>query len=286
MKKMNFKTIMVLAVMVVGILFAACQEEFNNESTSGKLKIQLTDAPFPTDLVAEANVTITKIEVRKVSEGEEEGNSFITLSEEEMSFNLLELTNGVTAGLVDLEIEAGSYDLVRLYVSEASVLLSDGTKHAMKVPSGAQTGIKIFIKPSIEIAGGLTSDLLLDFDVSKSFVVQGNPNSPAGIKGFIFKPVIKASNLSTTGRLTGTVFDAEELAIDGAQVSIMAADTVYTTSFTDVNGEYTILGVDAGTYKVEYSKEGYQTTTIEDIKVVAGNATNQDAQLLTTTITE
>ncbi|MDQ1769291.1 hypothetical protein GQR60_00475 [Labilibaculum sp. A4] len=111
--------------------------------------------------------------------------------------------------------------------------------------------------------------------------MQGNTNSPAGIKGFIFKPVIKASNLSTAGRLTGTVFDAEELAIDGAQVSIIAADTVYTTSFTDVNGDYTIIGVDAGTYNLEYAKEGYQITTIEGVEVVAGNANTQDAQLLT-----
>jgi len=283
MKKVNYRSIVVLAVMLVGILFAACQEEYNNESTSGKLKIQLTDAPFPTDLVAEANVTITKIEVRKANQEEEAGNPFITLSEEEMSFNLLELTNGVTAGLVDLEIEAGSYDLVRLYVSEASIKLSDEaeTVYDLKIPSGAQTGIKIFIDPAIEVAGGLTSDLLLDFDVSKSFVVQGNPDSPAGIKGFIFKPVIKASNLSTTGSLTGNVTDAEALAIDGAQVAIIAADTVYTTSFADENGDYTIIGVDAGTYNVEYSKEGYQVTTIEGIEVVAGNATTQDAQLLT-----
>jgi len=282
MKKVNFRSIVILAVMVVGILFAACQEEYNNESTTGKLKIQLTDAPFPTDLVAEANVTITKIEARRVNEnGEEEGNPFITLSEEEMSFNLLELTNGVTAGLVDLEIEAGSYDLVRLYVSEASIKLSDESVHSLKVPSGAQTGIKIFIDPAIEVAGGLTTDLLLDFDVSKSFKLQGNIDSPAGIKGFIFTPVIKASNLSTTGSLFGNITDTESVVIDGAQVAIIAADTVYTTSFADENGDYTIIGVDAGTYNIEYSKEGYQTTTIENVGIVAGNATNQDAQLLT-----
>jgi len=282
MKKVNFRSIVILAVMVVGILFAACQEEYNNESTTGKLKIQLTDAPFPTDIVAEANVTITKIEARRVNEnGEEEGNPFITLSEEEMSFNLLELTNGVTAGLVDLEIEAGSYDLVRLYVSEASIKLSDESVHSLKVPSGAQTGIKIFIDPAIEVAGGLTTDLLLDFDVSKSFKLQGNIDSPAGIKGFIFTPVIKASNLSTTGSLFGNITDTESVVIDGAQVAIIAADTVYTTSFADENGDYTIIGVDAGTYNIEYSKEGYQTTTIENVGIVAGNATNQDAQLLT-----
>ena len=277
MKKMNFKTIMVLATVIVGMLFTACQEEYS-KSTTGKLKIQLTDAPFPSDLVTEANVKINKIEIRKANTTDV--NPFVTLSEKEVSFNLLDLTNGVTASLIDLDIDAGSYDLIRLYVTDASVVLSDGTVHSLKVPSGSQTGIKIFITPSIEVSGDLTTELLLDFDVSKSFKMRGNMNSPAGIKGFIFKPSIKASNLSTTGRLTGNVVDAENAPIDGVQVAIIAEDnTVYTTTFTD-NGEYQFLGVDAGTYKIEYSKEGYETKTIEDVTIVAGNATVQNAELV------
>jgi hypothetical protein len=276
MKKRNFINVMGLALMLVGFLFVACQDEHHSESTTGKLRIQLTDAPFPTDLVAEANVTINKIEIRKANE--DEGNPFITLSEEERSFNLLDLTNGVTAGLVDMEIEAGSYDLIRLHVAEASVVLSDGTTYDLKIPSGDQTGIKVYMEPSLVVAGGLSSDLLLDFDVSKSFVVQGNPNTPAGINGFIFKPVIKASNLSTAGTLAGTVTDSEGV-IDGAQVAIIAADTVYTTSFTDETGAYKILGVDAGTYKVEFAKEGYVTSTVEGVEIVSANITTQDAEL-------
>lgn len=121
--------------------------------------------------------------------------------------------------------------------------------------------------------------MLLDFDVSKSFIPQGDINAPSGINGFIFTPVIKASNLSTAGRLIGNVTDANEIVIEGAQVSIIAADTVYTTSFTNENGAYAILGVDAGTFKVEYAKEGFHTTTIENVEIVAGNATTQDTIL-------
>lgn len=67
--------------------------------------------------------------------------------------------------------------------------------------------MKIFIDPSIDVVGGLTAELLLDFDVSQSFVIQGNPAFPADIKGFIFKPTIKAANLSISGRLAGTITD-------------------------------------------------------------------------------
>jgi len=275
MNKNYFKIFVVTAILVAGII-TGCDKD-NNDLASGNLKILLTDAPFPAELVAEANVTINKIDIRKSNDSE--GNPYVTLSEEEMSFNLLELTNGVTASLVDLDIEVGSYDQIRLYVSDASVKLSDGTEFDLFVPSGAQTGIKIFINPSIVIAGALTTELLLDFNVSKSFVPQGNISTPAGIKGFIFTPVIKASNISTTGRLAGTVTDIESIAIDGTQVSIIAADTVYTSSFTDENGEYAILGIDAGTYIVEFAKNGYQTETIEDVDIVAANVTIQDAQL-------
>jgi len=280
MKRKQLITFIVIAA--IGLF--ACNKSDDSASSTGKLSIKLTDAPFPTDLVAEANVTISKIEIRKSDDSE--GNPFTVLSTEEMKFNLLDLTNGVTASLVNLDIEPGSYDLIRLYVTEASLKLKDGSEHKIKVPSGEQTGIKIFIDPSIKVAGGLTSELLLDFVVSKSFVLQGNIDSPAGIKGFIFKPVIKAANLSISGRLLGSVSDTSNVAIEGAQVSIIAADTVYTTSFTDENGDYAILGIDGGTYNVRYEREGYEMSTIENIEIVAGNATDKDVQLTEETTTE
>ncbi len=279
MKRIKIEALMVAALMIVGI-FSACEKSDN--STSGKITIQLTDAPFPTDLVEEANVTINKIEIRKAGDGEDDGNPYVVLSEEEMSFNLLDLTNGVTENLVDSSIEAGSYDLIRLYVSEASIKLKDGQEFDLKIPSGSQTGIKVFIDPAIEVAGGLSADLMLDFDVSKSFVVQGNPDTPAGIKGFHFKPVIKATNNTTAGTLMGIVTDEAEMGLADVDVAIIAADTVYTSSFTDETGGYAILGVEAGTYNVRFAKESYDTLTVENIQIVAGNTTTQDAVLKAT----
>lgn len=280
MKKKNLFIFMAAAI----IGFFACsesndQDKINGDgSATGTLKIQLTDAPFPTDLVSEANVVINKIEIRR--SGDSEGDKFVTLSEEEMKFNLLELRNGVTASLIDLKIDTGSYDLIRLYVAESGIKLKDGSEHKLKVPSGEQTGIKIFIEPSIKVVGGLSTDLLLDFVVSESFVLKGNMDSPAGIKGFNFKPVIKASNLSTAGTLSGNVYDVvADTVIPGVQVSIIAADTVYSSSFTNENGDYSILGVDAGTYKVVYEKEGFEALTNENIVIDAANITENDAAL-------
>ncbi|MEN8117044.1 MAG: DUF4382 domain-containing protein [Bacteroidota bacterium] len=271
------KLLVVIIPVTFVLMMSGCIDEPVNDSLPGRLNVQLTDAPFPSDLVAEANVTINKIEIRKSDDSE--GYPFIILSEEEMSFNLLDLTNGVTATLVDMEVPSGSYNLIRLYVSEASIVLSDSSEFDLFVPSGAETGIKIYIDPAIVVAGGLTTELLLDFDVSRSFEVQGNPDTPAGIKGFHFKPVIKASNLSTTGSLSGMVTDSTDSVVDGALVSVLAADTVYTSSLTDSTGYYTILGIDAGAYNVKVEYSDYQPVIFENIEIFAGNTTVLDAKL-------
>ena len=177
---------------------------------------------------------------------------------------------------------AGTYDLLRVYITEASILLKDGTQYDMTVPSGAQSGLKIFIKNNITIDAGDTGEVLLDFDISKSFVPQGNPNSPNGIRGFIFKPVIKACNLNTTGSLTGSVTDITTdpaQVLEGVEIAVIIADTINTTTFTNNLGNYTVLGLEPGTYTVTAAKEEYSTETAEEIVISTGE-TIQNFELL------
>ncbi|MDT8414044.1 MAG: DUF4382 domain-containing protein [Flavobacteriaceae bacterium] len=271
------------SMSVVLLSLVSCSDG-SNGSGAGTLSIKMTDAPFPHDMVKAANVTIFKIDARKKSDdGEAETSAeFVTLSETETTLNLLELTNGITATLANAEVPEGSYDLVRLFVSEASIELSDGTMHTVKVPSGSQTGIKVFVKPSILVAGGLTADLLLDFDVSSSFVLNGNLNMPSGITGFIFKPTIKASNISTSGTLSGTVSELSSDPItflEEVEISVYASDTLNTTTFTDLNGAYTVLGLSAGSYKVEAELEGFVSKEVENVTIVAGNKSTVNFEL-------
>ncbi len=273
---MKFKFLVYLLPVLLIALLTSCESDDNGVS-EGRLVVHITDEPFPHDLVAEANVTISKVEVRKSDAGE--GSPYLVLSEEVVSLNLLDLTNGVTATLADLNVPAGEYNLVRLYVDEASVVLKNGDVYDLNVPSGAQTGIKVFVNPPIVVTGGITSELLLDVDVSKSFVVQGNPATPAGINGFIFKPVIRATNLSNAGRLTGVITDQEETGLEGAQVSVFAADTLHTTTFSGEEGQYVVLGLHAGEYNVEVSLRDFATQQIENVEITAGNATVLDVEL-------
>lgn len=167
---------------------------------------------------------------------------------------------------------------MRLYVSEASVVLKDSTTYDLTIPSGSQSGIKVFINPSITVVGNLSTELLLDFDVNQSFVVQGNPNTPAGINGFLFKPTIKASNLTTAGSLIGMVTDSTNTGLTGATISVFASDTLNTSALTNESGEYAVLGLQSGQYKVVFEYDSLNPITSEDIDIIAGNATVLNAQ--------
>ena len=207
MKKLLF------AIFAAAVLISGCDK--TETGGPGRLSVKITDDPFDISSVESATVTISKIEIRRKSAGE--GEKFIELLMNPVTIDIFELRNGITQELVDLEVPEGDYDLVRLYVDEASLKLKDiNDPFNLKVPGGEQTGIKVFISPVIHVEGGISAELLLDLDLSKSFVMRGHNAQ----NGFIFKPSIRATNISTAGRIEGFVRDnsAERTGIEGVVV--------------------------------------------------------------------
>ncbi|WP_339739779.1 DUF4382 domain-containing protein [uncultured Sunxiuqinia sp.] len=282
---MKTKLILMLG-LIVGFAVSCTNDEDLSKNPDGKgtVSFLVTDAPFPTDLVAEANVTIDKIEIRKAdeSEGEDsEGSTFVIVSEETMEFNLLDLRNGVTAELTNVELDAGSYDQIRLHVVDASVVLSDeaSTTFDLKIPSGSSSGLKIKIKDGLIVQDGGFSTVLLDFDVSQSFVVQGNPLTKAGIKGFIFKPVIRAVVEEATGSIEGHITVGDSLAIGSATVEFYEMDSLITSALTDSTGFYAAIGLSLGEYDLKVLADGYVEAEEEVVAVTSTNAVVVDFEL-------
>ena len=129
---------------------------------------------------------------------------------------------------------------------------------------------------------GLTTDLLLDFDVSRSFIARTNPEANMGIAGFLFNPYINVSDNGISGSLTGTVTANHENKISripGAQILVYSGDSIYTTTFTDVSGMYTVLGLKPGIYRLEALYEGYESRFIEGVEINSGEYTRQSVRL-------
>ena len=284
-------------MMLAGILFmtASCTKVDDSEVAVGEgldgkgtLALMLTDAPFPVSLVDKTLVTIDKIEIRSTlastasstttttTGADSEAQYSVLYSGDGKVFDLLDLQNGVTAELMNMEIAAGSYDLIRMHVKKSEVKLKDGTSYDLKVPSDATSGIKIKITPVLVIEDGVESEVLLDFDVSKSFITQGNLKSAQGIKGFLFKPMLRAVCQKYSGIIAGKVLANEKTPIAEANVQIYRADTVYSSALTDATGAYALIGIPSGNYKLVCEKEGYAPAKIDQVvvKVMETTTTN------------
>ena len=262
--------------LLLGLMYG-CSELFNSDdegnNQKGTVIISLTDAPFPSDSVAEANVTIDWIKLKKV-EDEDSDSPFIMMEmEEDTTINLLDLSNGVTAVLGKLEVPAGEYNEIRMHVVDANVMMNDSTIYDMKIPSGNSSGLKIKIKPALIVEEGVESEILLDFDASRSFKVKGNIKN---IKGFMFKPVIRAVNLSQTGEISGTVTEGEGAGIKNAHLYLTIDIDTIASAKTSKDGFYKIIGIPEGDYVLSCVKEEYESDpTSVEVNISTGDKKEQ-----------
>jgi uncharacterized repeat protein (TIGR02059 family) len=267
MKKLLF------AILTAALFISGCNKNETSTGGPGRLSVRITDDPFDISSVESATITISKIEIRQT--GADEGNPFLELPMNPVTINIFELRNGITEELVNLEVPQGDYDLVRLYVDEATLKLKEiDEPFNLKVPSGEQTGIKVFINPVIHVEGGISAELLLDFDLSKSFVMRGQNAR----NGFLFKPCIRAANISTAGRIEGVVRDnsTEKIGIENAKVTLQKDSEEPVTALTDASGHYVFIGVPAGIYSMSATKENYIDASAESVEVIPGNKVTID----------
>lgn len=285
MKKLSKIAFIVSAMLLV---FAGCEMlDLNIENStnspskssandSSRLMLWITDDPALTDYMVEAKITLIKVELRYLEDST--GQREIVIFEDTMSYDLLSLRNGIMKKLVDIEVPNGKVDLIRLYVDKASVLLVNGKTTVVKVPSGSQSGIKAFIDPPLNLRQDIDNEIIIDFDVEKSFVVRGSGKTVDDVKGFNFKPVLRVENKTTSGFVEGKVKDSFSQAIANAKVSI-SSDSLTATAFSDSSGYYAISALPAGMYSMFSAKDAYDTVRVEEVIINAGDGTVQNFKL-------
>jgi hypothetical protein len=290
MKKiLRLTGIAVLAILVSGFIIS-CQDNDKDDlglDSKGKATVvfKITDAPFPASQVEEAYVTVDWIKLLKAGmeeefneeETESEEASFVLVElEEPATFNLLELRNGLTAVMAEMELPAGSYTEIRLHVLNAGIILKDGTSFPLKIPSGDASGLKLKMTPELTLEDGDYAEVLCDFDVSRSFVMQGNINN---IQGFIFKPVVRVvAHVETeAGEISGTVTGADDSPVENASLTLLKGEEEVTTALTSEEGFYAIIGILPGEYTLKLVV-GEIIKTVE-VTVKAGKVTIKDFEL-------
>jgi hypothetical protein len=192
---------LVLFGFLVAALVMGCDDSALDTSgdppaeDSGLLRIMLTDAPA--DILDSAMVVISRIYLVPALED----SGFVELlpdSAEPKTYDLFALRDSLEAFLAETPVPPDTFSQLRLVVDSATVSLADGyefrdgtTSKTLHVPSGQQSGIKVQLQESITPMVGWVTIVVVDFDVNDNFVIQGNPESPAGIQGILFTPVLK-----------------------------------------------------------------------------------------------
>jgi hypothetical protein len=245
----------------------------SDEPGTGTMTVSLMDAPFPFDMIAAADLGVDGVEVH-VSASGEGASGFYTVSDSADVVNLLELSNGVTEFLGQADLPVGQLKQMRLLVTSASVELKDGRIFDLNVPSGEASGLKVFFDPPIEIVEEEVTDVLIDVDVSRSFSSQpASPSKVEDITGFRFHPVLRVAVSAATGSLSGRVTASpNDSPIAAATVSIWEDGAAVTSTATNVNGEWMILGLEPGTRIVRAEATGFASGQVT-ATVVAGERT-------------
>jgi hypothetical protein len=194
------------ALLASGLVAACGDDAFVDDQIgprgSGRLVVQLTDAPFPFDSVKSVDVFVVRIDAKAeasdsaaaatgTDDAAKDAGGWVTLAEPKAKFDLLTLRDGKFATLGEKSLPAGSYKSFRMIIDPAQsrVTLKSGDSVSVQWPSAGRSGIKLQLGKDVTVGKDSTTALLVDFDVGDSFVMRGN----AMRNGLLFKPVIKAA---------------------------------------------------------------------------------------------
>lgn len=93
--------------------------------------------------------------------------------------------------------------------------------------------------------------------------------------------IAASASAQTTGKLFGTVKDAQGKAIVGANVLVKGTRM---GAASDLDGQFFVLNIPVGSYDIQVSSLGYSTITLEEVGIEGGLTTNLDITLQSSAI--
>jgi hypothetical protein len=261
-------------------------------SKTGSFTLGISDAPV--DQALNVVVRFTGVEF-KPRDGAAFSRDFPTARD----IDLLQFQGTNRALLFDGEaLDAGEYEWIRLKVAaepnvvDSYINLDGGGQCELRVPSGAESGLKLV--RGFTVGAGNVTDLTIDFDVRQSIVQPPGLRSEAtdcGGQNYLLKPALRVVDTLEVGTISGNV-DFALRSSPACTASAVTPGSVYlfgpyastdpallpddydandadgvnaiTSALVDAaTGDYTIGFVPAGQYVVAYTCDA-DDVTVDD----------------------
>jgi hypothetical protein len=252
-----------LTLGISAAVLYSCSKEIaaHNNSTLDQpqaAKIFLTDHQTP--IFDSVFIDIRQLEVKVEGDSISNGG-WVSLNIRPGVYNILRLRNGIDTLFGTGTLPNGRLQKIRLTLGTANSVMKNGVSTPLTVKSEDRQVVVDLPSGSFEVANGQVL-FWIDFDASQSIQVD---NSGSGNNnGYRLKAHLKIFTNSTSGSIEGKVLpvqaDAIVKAINGSDTTMAVPD--------DDDGEFKIVGLTPGTYKVLIDgQNNYNDTLINNVIV-------------------
>lgn len=185
----------------------------SSRASTGTISMSMTDAkPVLPDNVTHCFVTIDEVLVHKSGGGWES----LPMVQTPYTIDLLQFTDGSTTEFVPpVALESGKYTQVRLSVISAKLRFNNNPNNEVEItiPSANLKTDKNF---DFYVTEGAAVDITVDFDLSKSIVVEG----PVGSPSYKLKPVLHIVETAEAATIEGTIDNTKF--VDYVEITVIA----------------------------------------------------------------
>lgn len=225
----SFIASLIWTLLVSTLLFALTGCGGGGDSGGeGRIKVSVTDAPI--DDAASVVVQFSGVAFKREGEAAEIVRN---LSPSARQLDLLEYQEGRAALLLDnVTLPAGRYEWIRLIVDneinvrDSYIVLTSGQECELRVPSGAESGLKL--NRGFELPADGSAALTIDFDLRKS--VHAPPgqqgSTPDCTQAYLLRPTLRVVDDANVGAIAGV--------IEGALVPEDCLPNVYVFTGSDI----------------------------------------------------
>jgi hypothetical protein len=251
------------AVMMTAVLYSCQKDVAGNDATNPDqphpVTIYLTDHQTP--VFDSVFIDLQRLEV-KLEDDSLPNGGWVNLSINSGVYNILRFRNGLDTLFATGTIPTARIKKIRLTLGTQNSVMKNGQRFPLQVKNEDREVIANLDESNFDITNSGQVLFWIDFDAGNSIQVD---NSGSGNNnGYRLKSHIKIFSRSHSGEIEGKVLP---LSADAIVKAVIGSDTA-TAIPDDHDGEFKIVGLSAGTYKVIIDgQNGFNDTTINNVVV-------------------